>query len=237
MAGAAVKLRFPFFEIGLKNYFYGDEVLEIALAADRAAARYGVEVLLITPLLEIRRVAERTGRLLVIAPYVDLTPPGRGVGAVSAEALAAEALAAAGARGAALNHCERPMPLAAVGAAVRRLREAGLLSLVSADTISQGKSLAVFAPDIICPEPPELIGGVQAPDLRYVRDAVEEIKSVCPQAAVEAAGGITTPEQVYHYIKAGADGAGSASGICRADDPCAALDAMVRGVRLAMNEL
>ena len=33
------KIRTPFFELGVKNYVYGDTVLEYAMAADRAAER------------------------------------------------------------------------------------------------------------------------------------------------------------------------------------------------------
>ena len=43
------KIRTPYFEIGTKNYVYGDKVLEYALAADRAAEKYDIDVLFITP--------------------------------------------------------------------------------------------------------------------------------------------------------------------------------------------
>ena len=38
------KIRTPFFEIGTKNYIYGDKVLEYALAADKAAEKYDIDV-------------------------------------------------------------------------------------------------------------------------------------------------------------------------------------------------
>ena len=60
--------RTPYFEIGIKNYIFGDDVLRIAKAADTAAVRYDVDVMLITPYTEIRRVAEQTERLIVLAP-------------------------------------------------------------------------------------------------------------------------------------------------------------------------
>ena len=49
------KIRTPYFEIGTKNYIYGDKVLEYALAADKAAEKYDIDVLFICPAVEIRR--------------------------------------------------------------------------------------------------------------------------------------------------------------------------------------
>ena len=38
------KIRTPYFEIGTKNYIYGDTVLEYAKAADAAAEKYDIDV-------------------------------------------------------------------------------------------------------------------------------------------------------------------------------------------------
>lgn len=48
---------------------------------------------------------------------------------------------------------------------------------------------------------------------------------------------MTSGEQVYELILAGADGAGAASGICLAPDPLAMVEEMVAGVRRARDEL
>ena len=100
------KIRAPFFEIGIKNYIYGDDILALARAADRAAVKYDIDVLIVTPYTEIRRVAENTKKLIVFAPYMDLLRPGRGMGDVLPEAVKA-----AGAQGVVVNHCEKPMTL------------------------------------------------------------------------------------------------------------------------------
>lgn len=39
------KIRTPYFEIGTKNYIYGDTVLEYAKAAEAAAEKYDIDVL------------------------------------------------------------------------------------------------------------------------------------------------------------------------------------------------
>ena len=61
------KIRTPFFEIGTKNYIYGDDVLELAMAADKMAEKYDIDVLMTTPYADIRRVAENTKNLIIIA--------------------------------------------------------------------------------------------------------------------------------------------------------------------------
>ena len=71
-------IRTPYFEVGTKNYVYGDKLLEYAKAADAAAEKYDIDVLFICPALEVRRVAENTKHLFVLATYMDTLRPGRG---------------------------------------------------------------------------------------------------------------------------------------------------------------
>ena len=102
MAKGVIKA--PFFEIGPKSYLYGDDVLELALAADKAGQKYGVDIIFTCPVVEIRRVAEATKHIHVFAPHMDPIPVGRG----TADTLA-ESLVAAGAEGTLLNHVEKPL--------------------------------------------------------------------------------------------------------------------------------
>ena len=44
-------IRTPYFEVGTKNYVYGDQLLEYAMAADKAAEKYDIDVLFICPAL------------------------------------------------------------------------------------------------------------------------------------------------------------------------------------------
>ena len=78
------KIGVPFFEIGPKSYLYGDDVLELALAADKASEKYGVDVIFTCPVVEIRRVVEATKHIHVFAPHMDPIQPGRGVADVLA---------------------------------------------------------------------------------------------------------------------------------------------------------
>lgn len=225
-------LRLPYFEIGVKNYVYGDDVLKYALAADAAAEKYDIDVIFITPYTEIRRVAEKTSRLFVFAPYMDILPPGRGMADVLPEALKA-----AGAVGVVVNHCERPMTLPQIKRTIDRARGLGMLSFACADSIAETKAIAELRPDVINPEPTELIGTGKSADMSFVKASVDAVKGVCPDILVEMAAGITCGREVYDFIRAGADAAGAASGIFKASDPAAMIDEMVAAVRSAADDM
>jgi len=234
------KVRTPYFETGVKCYIYGDPVLELAKASDEASVKYDVDVLFIAPYVDIRRIREACPHLVIIAPYMDTLKPGRGMGCVLPEALKE-----AGADGVVINHCEhpmingrnRPVTMEDIAASIERANECDLLSFVCCDTVEDAKKIALLKPDILNPEPTELIGSGQASDMRYVRDVIREVKAVNPDIMVEQAAGITTAQQIYDFIMAGSEAAGAASGLLRAPDPLALLDEMVKYVRKAKDDL
>lgn len=227
------KIRTPYFEIGTKNYIYGDRVLEYARAADAAAKRYDIDVLFITPAVEIRRVVENTQRLIVLAPYMDTLRPGRGMADILPEALKA-----AGAQGVVINHCEKPMSLPQMKATIDRAREMDFLVFACADTLAEARAIAQLHPDIINPEPSEIIGGGNGVSpMSYVRQSIRAIKEIYPDILVEQAAGITNGQQVYDFIMAGSEAAGAASGIMNAGDPLAMIDEMIAATRRAADDL
>ncbi|QEN09163.1 triose-phosphate isomerase [Oceanispirochaeta crateris] len=222
----------PFFETSVKNYIFGDDVYNYALAVDAAAKKYDVDAIFIAPYTEIRRIAENTDRIFVFAPYMDTLKPGRGIADVLPEAIKS-----AGAKGVMLNHCERPMTLPQIKRTIDRANELGLITFACADSISETKAIAQFQPDIINPEPSELIGTDQASNMDYVVETLKVVKEIFPNILVEQAAGITTGRQIYDFIMAGNDAAGSASGILNSPDPYKLLDEMVYNVRKAKDEL
>jgi triosephosphate isomerase len=87
------------------------------------------------------------------------------------------------------------------------------------------------------PEPTELIGSGSVSDMGYVREVLRAVKSIDPSILVEQAAGITTAQQVYDFIMAGSEAAGSASGILNSADPHALLNEMVHSVKRAREDL
>lgn len=71
----------------------------------------------------------------------------------------------------------------------------------------------------------------------YVREVIRAVKAIDPGILVEQAAGITTAQQIYDFIMAGSEAAGSASGIIKSANPLALLDEMVKYVRKAKDDL
>ena len=224
-------IRAPFFEIGPKSYLYGKDVLELALAADAAAEKYGVDIIFTCPVVDIRSVAQATRFIHVFAPHMDPLYPGRGL----ADTLP-ESQVAARAEGVMLNHCEKPLAFDTLAQTIRRADEVGLVSIVCADSLADASRIAALAPDIIVAEPSELIGTGVSVGEEYVQAATKSVKDVNPDILVLTAAGISCGQDVYNTIIAGADATGSSSGIAKAADRAAMVDEMIAAVRRAWDE-
>ena len=224
-------IKAPFFEIGPKSYLYGQDVIDLAIAADRASEKYDVDIIFTTPVVEIARVKAATKRLHVFAPHMDPLRPGRGL----ADTLP-ESLVAAGAEGVMLNHCERPLGLAVLKETIARAKEVGLTSIVCADSCTEAGMIAMLKPDIIVAEPTELVGTGVSCGPEYVAAATRAVKDVDPDILVLTAAGIANGQDVYDTIIAGADATGSSSGVAKAPDRAAMVDEMISAVRRAWDE-
>ena len=228
---ANCKIKTPFFEIGPKSYLYGDDIMELALAADAASEKYDVDVIFTCPVVDIRRVAEATKRLHVFAPHMDPIYPGRGL----ADTLP-ESLVAAGAEGVMLNHVEKPLSFEVLAETIKRADEVGLTTIVCADSMADAGKIAGLHPDIIVAEPSELIGTGVSVGPEYVAAATDSVKNVDANILVLTAAGIAGGEDVYNTIMAGADATGSSSGVAKAADRPAMVDEMISACRRAWNE-
>ncbi|MDD3155200.1 MAG: triose-phosphate isomerase [Victivallaceae bacterium] len=225
------KIQAPFFEIGPKSYLYGQDVIDLAKAADAAAVRYGVDIIFTTPVVEIARVKNATSHIHVFAPHMDPLRPGRGLADILPESLKA-----AGCEGVMLNHCEKPLSLSVLRATILRADEVGLASIVCADSLAEAAMIARLKPNIIVAEPSELIGTGVSIGPEYVNAATRAVKDVDPDILVLTAAGIANGKDVYNTILAGADATGSSSGIAKAPDRAAMVDEMICAVRRAWEE-
>jgi len=199
------------------------------------AAELGVSIIFDPQAVDISAVAAATHRILVFAQHVDALPPGRGVGAVLAEAVRD-----AGAVGALLNHSERRLSPSELEASIERARGAGLATLVFADSPAEAEAFARLGPDIVLAEPPELIasgrsvGSVMA---GFVAEAVAAVKGVNPEILVMSGAGVNGPDDVDAVMRMGLDGTGSSSGILKAADPVAMMRAMLEATTRAWQGL
>jgi len=222
------KIRAPFFEIGPKQYLYGDRILELALAADRAAKEFDVDVIFTTPFCDIRRIAEATERLFVSAPHMDPIPVGRGLADILPESIKA-----AGAEGVMLNHVEKPISFSVMQKTIDRAAQIGLYVIAIADTIEEAKAIAALNPAIITAEQSELIGSGIVSEDHYIKITTDAIKSVNPNILVLQGAGIKNEDDVYRMIFIGSEGTGTSSAVGLADDPGMMAYKMIRAVRRA----
>ncbi|MBY4797757.1 triose-phosphate isomerase [Collinsella sp. AGMB00827] len=215
------KLRAPFFVVNPKSYLYGEELLRLARKADELAAAYDFDVLFTAQLIDLPRVIDACPHLIPCAQFMESLKPGRGMGHVLPEALAE-----AGVRATFLNHAENPSGVHELAAVIERANEVGILTVVCADSVEEGRWIAGLKPDVMVCELTGLIGTGTTADEAYMRSSTKAVKAISPTTQVLQAAGISSGEDVYNAIKFGADGTGGTSGIVAAPDPFAALDEM-----------
>ena len=225
------KISTPFFEFGPKAYLYGDKLLELMKKIDTYAEKYDMDVIADVQTTDLRLIAENTSdRIHVYSQHMDSIPVGRGMGTILPEAVKAT-----GAVGVMLNHAECKLTLDEIKKAIERADEVGLATIVCADTEEEIKAVAEMNPNIVA-EPSELIGTGISVGREYVDACIELVKSVNPEIMVLPSAGISCGQDCYNIIMAGADGSGSSSGICKAEDPAAMAEEMMASVRKAYDE-
>ncbi|GAA5363055.1 triose-phosphate isomerase [Streptococcus uberis] len=224
------KLNPNFFIFNPKSYLYGETLIELAKEADQLVDE-NVSIFVTGPYTDLGKIAEQTDRIIVTAQHLDGILPGRGMGAVLPDSLVN-----AGVKAVFLNHAEHPMTLAELVKAIGICQKLEIISIVCADSVEEARAIAILKPDIILCEPTELIGTGQTSGKDYIDATNQAIKEVYPQALVMQAAGISTADDVYQTILAGADGTGCTSGIVKADLPKQMLKDMVSAVKEAIKE-
>jgi triosephosphate isomerase len=223
----------PFFEVGPKAYLFGSEVLELARQADKVSARYKVQIIFTPQYVDIPVLAGAVKNVLIFAQHMDDLTIGRGVGSVLPEAVKA-----AGAAGVLLNHAERKLPHDVLERTIRRADEVGLASMACADDLAEALEVARMAPNIIIVESPGQIGvGKRAEgDREMIARVNAAIWQVNPEIRILHGAGISSGQDVYNIISAGAQAAGSTSGIIKAINPFAMLEEMISSLRAAWDQ-
>ncbi len=201
---------------------YPCDPVAVAEAAAAVAADTGVRIAVAPQTAHIAAVAD-TG---VETWAQDVSPVEHGSHTGSTHA---EAVVDAGAVGTLLNHSERRRKLAAVDGSLRAAERAGLETVVCANNPRQIAAATALEPDAVAVEPPELIGTgtpVSQADPEVVTDSIEAAAAV-GDVPVLCGAGISTGEDLAAARELGAEGVLLASGVAKADDPHAALEALV----------
>ena len=220
----------PFFELGPKAYIYGEESLVLARYADKISWKYRVPIIYTPQYVDIPMIARKVKHIFVFAQHMDPLKAGRGNGSVLPEAIRA-----AGASGVLLNHAEKKIPKEVLQQTIQRAGEIKLATLVCADTLKEAVEVAKLEPNIIIAEDPELIGVGKRKenDKEVIHRINEEVWRIDPRIRILHGAGISNGKDVYKIIAAGAQAAGSTSGVLNAPDPLSMLEEMIRSAREA----
>ena len=223
--------RSPFFSVNPKAYLFGNELLDLAIEADRLATAYDIDVFFTGQLIDLPAVKANTKNLIVTAQHMDYLRPGRGMGSVLPEALVESEVQAVS-----LNHVEKPLSLNVLASTIERANEVGLITIVCADSAKEVAAVAQLKPDVIVCEQRKLIGTGVTTDEEYMTVTTKIVRSVDKNIKVVQAAGIKNGDDVYRLIKNGSDGTGSSSGIALNPSRNAILKEMILGLVRARDQ-
>ncbi|MDR2976405.1 MAG: triose-phosphate isomerase [Streptococcaceae bacterium] len=218
-----IKMRTPFFVVNPKSYLFGNEILELAVACDKLAAKYDIDFLFTAQHVDLYRIAQATSHLIVTAQHMDGINPGRGMGRILPEGLRA-----AGVQATFLNHAEHPLSTEELTKSIVKADDLGILTIVCANSIKEAQAVAALNPDVIVCEPTELIGSGQSSDISYMKATNEAIRAMDSEVYILQAAGISSGADIEKALESGADASGGTSGIVAADNPIAVVEEMLQ---------
>jgi len=211
-------LKVPVLAINFKAYptSFGAKALEIAKAAEKIVQEYGIEVIVIPPATELRKIVESVS-IPVYAQHADPYEYGAYTGW-----LPVVALKDIGVRGVLVNHSEHRLRLDEIVAIVEAAKKYGLETLVCADTPIAAAAIAAIKPVALAVEPPELIGtgiAVSKAKPEVITNTVQKVREVNKEVIILTGAGISTAEDVEAAIRLGTAGVLVASAIMKAQNP------------------
>ena len=223
------ELKTPVVVINFKAYAEVDglKAVELAKVCEEVAKETGVSIAVCPPVAELGAVA-RAVDIPVLSQNIDPRKPGSATGWMTPSMVNA-----AGAVGSLINHSEHRFEDGDIEQCVSMCRELSMVPLVCAESVDKAKRVAVFSPDFIAVEPPELIGGdisVTSANPKIVQDTVDAVKAVDSKVKVLCGAGVKTGEDVRKAIELGAEGVLLASGVVKSKDPKATLLDLVSGI-------
>jgi len=214
----------PIIVVNLKTYpeASGKSALNIAKIAESIVKETGRKIIIAPPQPDLALICSS------VSIHVDNVKPGNTTGFVPPESAKA-----AGAKGTIINHSEHRLVHADIEELVERCKALGLVTIVCTNNIRVSRATAMFHPDYVAVEPPELIGGnvsVTDANPEIVSGAAAAIRSVAEGVGILTGAGVKNGRDVAKAIELGTDGVLLASGVAKAKDPKAVLLDLISGI-------
>jgi triosephosphate isomerase len=212
-------MKTPAIVVNFKTYKQatGKAALNLAKICEEVAKEKGVEIVVCPQLADCQKIKESVS-IPVFAQNVDDIDPGSHTGWTLIDSLIDIGL-----DGSLVNHSEHRVEHEKIAGAVKRLKGAGMTSIVCTKDIDETGKLSELSPDFVAIEPPELIGSgisVSTAQPEIITGAVEASKNDVP---VLCGAGIAKGEDIKAALDLGSKGVLLASGVTKAEDPKAVL--------------
>ena len=161
--------------INFKTYLEGSgrKGEKLAKIADKIAKKTKKNIILVVQETDINRIASLVN-IPVYSEHLDPIDYGAHTGKILAQSLKFN-----GAKGVVLNHSEDRFNLEQIETSKKIAKKNKLKIVICVNDSEQAKALAVFKPDFLAVEPPELIGGnksVSTAKPEIITDTVKKVR-------------------------------------------------------------
>lgn len=211
-------MELPLILVNFKCYTEGTgrSAIKLAKICRDVGRKYKVNITVSPQFTDICKILNKV-RIPVFAQHIDPIGTGAFTGHITALAIKE-----AGAIGTLINHSEKKLTRREINKCIGIARKYDLISVVCSDSLMKSRDIAVFRPDFMAYEPPELIGtgvSVSKTKPQIVTETASLIKRINPEIKVLCGAGITNEEDVRKALELGTDGILVASGVVKADNP------------------
>ncbi|WP_414836814.1 triose-phosphate isomerase [Candidatus Nanohalococcus occultus] len=199
----------------------GEKADSLAEKCSKARKESGENVIIAPQSPDLLRAKDK--EIEVFGQHLDPVNPGSHTGHSLAKALKA-----AGASGTLINHSERRLKPEKIRKTIEKANEAGLTSIVCAQSPEECEKFSEFDPDYVAFEPPELIGGdvsVSEAKPELIEEAVERSK-----VDLLTGAGVKTSQDVEKSMEIGCKGVLVASGVVKSEDSYSAVMELCEGL-------
>ena len=216
------KSKTPIIILNYKTYMEstGKNAIQLSKYVEEASDESGINMAVAPQAIDLYNVIGSVD-IPVFSQHMDAITPGGHTGSTLPEAVKES-----NAVGTLINHSEQRLTLADIEVVVEKTKELELSSVLCTNNVKTSVASALFNPDYIAIEPPELIGTgipVSKANPEVVEDTVNQIHNINKDISVLCGAGISTGEDMKAALELGADGVLLASGIIKAENQKEAL--------------
>lgn len=202
--------------VNFKSYHQalGSKSVELAKICQKAKEQTDISIIPAVSTPDIYRCTQSVN-IEIWAQHCDPKESSRNTGWITAESLKR-----AGASGVFINHSEHPLEFSEITEILKKVKKAGLHSLIFTPDLAHAKKADALEPDYLAYEPPELVaGGKAVVEFKKEQEKIKKFASLVKHAQPLTGAGIKSKRDVYKSLELGVEGVAVASGFVKSADP------------------